>query len=124
MRDAGAQSFPEQRATRRPAVQSPRDDAVSDASSIRLSYLICATPRSGSNFLCEVLRGTAIAGRPDDYFWNPPYWWQRWGTADFPSYFGRLLREGTTTNGVFGSKMMWDYLGDLLPRLAALFGVE
>jgi LPS sulfotransferase NodH len=89
-----------------------------------LSYLICATPRSGSNYLCEVLRSTGNAGHPDDYFWNPPYWWERWGTSDFPSYVRRILEEGTTPNGVFGSKMMWDYLGDLLPQLAALFDVE
>ena len=34
----------------------------------RLSYLICTTPRSGSTLLCELLEGTGIAGRPDEYF--------------------------------------------------------
>jgi LPS sulfotransferase NodH len=34
----------------------------------RLSYLICSTPRSGSTLLCEVLRGTGIAGRPEEYY--------------------------------------------------------
>jgi LPS sulfotransferase NodH len=97
---------------------------VGDATPIRLSYLICATPRSGSNFLCEVLRSAAVAGQPDDYFWNPPFWWERWGVSDFPSYIRRILQEGTTPSGVFGSKMMWDYLGELTPRLAALLGVE
>lgn len=46
---------------------------------IRRSYLICATPRSGTNLLCEVLRATGIAGQPDDYFWSPPVWYERWG---------------------------------------------
>ena len=32
------------------------------------SYLICATPRSGSTFLCEVLTNTGIAGNPKEYF--------------------------------------------------------
>jgi len=32
------------------------------------SYLICTTPRSGSTLLCELLEGTGIAGRPDEYF--------------------------------------------------------
>jgi trehalose 2-sulfotransferase len=32
------------------------------------SYLICTTPRSGSTLLCELLTGTGIAGRPDEYF--------------------------------------------------------
>jgi LPS sulfotransferase NodH len=100
-----------------------KDEPTRPASSIGRSYLICATPRSGSNFLCEVLRSAAVAGYPDDYFWNPPFWWQRWGVSDFPSYFWRILQEGTTPNGVFGSKMMWDYLGELVPQLAALFHV-
>jgi LPS sulfotransferase NodH len=32
------------------------------------SYLICTTPRSGSTLLCEMLAGTGVAGRPDEYF--------------------------------------------------------
>jgi LPS sulfotransferase NodH len=32
------------------------------------SYLICATPRSGSTLLCEALKNTGIAGRPEEYF--------------------------------------------------------
>jgi len=90
---------------------------------MHLSYLICATPRTGSNFLCELLRGTGVAGRPDDYFWNPPFWRQRWGVAGFPLYVERIRREGTTRNGVFGVKMMWDYLDTLLPQLATLSGL-
>ncbi|MCP4417029.1 MAG: hypothetical protein GY805_10425 [Chloroflexi bacterium] len=33
-----------------------------------ISYLICATPRSGSTLLCEALRNTNLAGNPDEYF--------------------------------------------------------
>jgi LPS sulfotransferase NodH len=32
------------------------------------SYLVCATPRSGSTLLCHLLGQTAIAGRPEEYF--------------------------------------------------------
>lgn len=32
------------------------------------SYLVCATPRSGSTLLCETLEATGIAGRPREYF--------------------------------------------------------
>ena len=32
------------------------------------SYLVCATPRSGSTLLCELLRDTGVAGRPEEYF--------------------------------------------------------
>ena len=33
-----------------------------------LSYLVCATQRSGSTLLCELLRATEVAGVPDEYF--------------------------------------------------------
>lgn len=32
------------------------------------SYLVCATPRSGSTLLCEALKSTGVAGRPEEYF--------------------------------------------------------
>src|SRR3712207_117724 len=32
------------------------------------SYLVCATPRSGSTLLCKLLGETGIAGRPEEYF--------------------------------------------------------
>src|ERR1700678_1266834 len=33
-----------------------------------LSYLVCATPRSGSTLLCQALAQTGVAGRPQEYF--------------------------------------------------------
>lgn len=33
-----------------------------------LSYLVCATPRSGSTLLCRALDGTGVAGHPEEYF--------------------------------------------------------
>ena len=35
------------------------------------SYLICATPHSGSALLCEALKNTGIAGWPEEYFKTP-----------------------------------------------------
>jgi LPS sulfotransferase NodH len=32
------------------------------------SYLVCATPRSGSTLVCHALRETSVAGRPEEYF--------------------------------------------------------
>ena len=32
------------------------------------SYLVCATPRSGSTLLCHLLTQTGLAGRPEEYF--------------------------------------------------------
>src|SRR5579875_374901 len=33
-----------------------------------LSYLVCATPRSGSTLLCRALDQTGVAGHPEEYF--------------------------------------------------------
>src|SRR3954471_5468141 len=33
-----------------------------------LSYLVCATPRSGSTLLCHLLDQTELAGHPEEYF--------------------------------------------------------
>jgi LPS sulfotransferase NodH len=32
------------------------------------SYLVCATPRSGSTFVCQALKATRLAGNPEEYF--------------------------------------------------------
>lgn len=86
------------------------------------SYLVCATPRSGSSFLTGLLKSSGVAGRPEEYFWrgDEPFWSSRWGTSSFPDYLHGALAEGTTANGVFAAKIMWAYLDDLLGKLAAL----
>jgi len=35
---------------------------------VERSYLVCATPRSGSTLLCEALESTGVAGHPREYF--------------------------------------------------------
>jgi trehalose 2-sulfotransferase len=42
------------------------------AARIRTSYLVCATPRSGSTLLCEALKATGVAGCPEEYFEAQP----------------------------------------------------
>ena len=34
----------------------------------RTSYLVCATPRSGSTLVCQALKEAGVAGRPEEYF--------------------------------------------------------
>jgi LPS sulfotransferase NodH len=34
----------------------------------KLSYLVCATPRSGSTLLCKALERTGVAGHPEEFF--------------------------------------------------------
>jgi LPS sulfotransferase NodH len=50
---------------------------------MRVSYLVCATPRSGSTLLCEGLKATGVAGRPEEYFEADPRTGRPRTPADF-----------------------------------------
>lgn len=107
-------------------------------SAIERAYLVCATPRSGSTLLCELLKGTGVAGRPEEYFETlrstgyprqPRQYFDGVpevqallpevdpGTPEREFDWDAVLRAGTTPNGVFGAKVMWSHLEDLWPRL-------
>jgi len=90
------------------------------------SYLICATPRSGSSLLCEALRNTGKAGRPEEYFLpsNEPAWQGRWNTSTYAEYLSEAIKQDTTPNGVFGAKIMWGYFDDFASKLRQLPGFE
>jgi LPS sulfotransferase NodH len=114
------------------------------------SYLLCATPRTGSTLLCEALRGTGQLGIPEEYFEflretglprQPAQYFER---ADarraariiqllgspalrfdfariaaqrrdgYQQYLSHVLQVGTTSNGIFGAKLMWGHLADFL----------
>ena len=104
------------------------------------SYVVCATPRSGSTLLCALLAGTGVAGRPEEYFeclWRtgaPRQPREYFDGVDDPNLLALLapsspgepdradpfppaLEHGTTENGVFGAKLMWTHLLDLAARL-------
>ncbi len=113
------------------------------------SYLVCATPRSGSTLLCEMLRATGVAGNPLEHFEllrhsdlprQPREYFA--GVADpsvlrllaplepgSPSaetpaaWWARILRTGRTPNGAWGGKLMWGHVEDLLARVRALDGL-
>jgi trehalose 2-sulfotransferase len=121
-----------------------------EAARPRRAYIVCATPRSGSTLLCEMLTATGVAGRPvehveflraagrpaepREYFADvadpsvlellpasaPPHPHH----APIAERLGHVLRDATTPNGVFGTKVMWGYMGDLQQRLAELPGLE
>ena len=60
--------------------------------------------------------------RPHEWFWRDTEEanCRAWGVSDFSEYVARVLDAGTTPNGVFGSKLMWGYLEDVLARLGEL----
>jgi LPS sulfotransferase NodH len=91
---------------------------------VRLSYLVCSTPRSGSNLLCEALKNTKLAGRPHQYFWVPKVdkWAEKYDLSpetDFVGYVRGVVEKSATSNGVFGLKSMWDFLLAFEQRLRA-----
>jgi LPS sulfotransferase NodH len=89
----------------------------------RASYIVCATPRSGSTYLCEALKQTNIAGYPDEYFlhWhraartpeNLDKYNKRAIAIDRLDYIKGVIERGTRNN-VFGIKIMQSYLDLIL----------
>jgi LPS sulfotransferase NodH len=112
-----------------------------------ISYFVCSTQRSGSTLLCELLRGTDVAGVPDEYFERlrgtglarqPRQYFEDPSVKDiaerlaptlpghpeqpgeFEPWFRYVLHRGSTLNGVFGAKMMGNYLDDFRARMMEL----
>lgn len=86
------------------------------------SYLICATPRSGSSLLSAVLAATRSAGVPAEYF-NPAIrdpLAERWGCDPRSAAYVRTLHaRRSSENGVFGLKLHWFQLLELHGELLA-----
>ena len=91
------------------------------------SWLLCATPRSGSTLLCGLLESSEVAGHPASYF-------NRRGLHDYATgwqvahaaggridsaYVQAALAAGRTPNGVFGGRLMAESRPELLADLAA-----
>lgn len=115
------------------------------------SYLVCATPRSGSTLICQTLIRTGVAGRPEEYFealrssgaprrpeeyfhgvgdrtifdhlaersreFDPVPRSPLWSRTDYDRYLEWVFEAGTTSNGVFGAKLMWGYVEDFVSLL-------
>ncbi|PWR11190.1 Stf0 sulfotransferase [Micromonospora acroterricola] len=93
------------------------------------SYFVCATPRTGSSLLLGLLESTGVAGHPQAYFRVPdePLWAGRWriprggdGGFDDAAFVRAALDAGRTDNGVFGAKLMWGTLDELVDRIGRL----
>lgn len=96
------------------------------------SYIICATPRSGSTLLCDLLADTGVAGRPDSFFRRQSFSdWAHdfnlstagWGEAHKfdQSYLAAVHQYGCRGTKVFGMRLMWESLGDLSNRLGSFY---
>jgi trehalose 2-sulfotransferase len=129
-----------------PTRAEPRLAPALDALRPRRAYLVCATPRSGSTLLCEMLVNTGVAGRPAEHVealrllgrpHEPREYFARVRDREvlellpvsappqphhvpMDERLAAVLRHATTPNGVFGTKVMWGYLSDFQDRLAEL----
>lgn len=89
--------------------------------------MVCATARSGSNFLTDGLHATRMAGRPKQFFLRK--FEKEYGVRhgldpehDFAGYVRGIVPATATSNEVFGFKVMGWYLEDFLMRLKAISG--
>jgi LPS sulfotransferase NodH len=89
----------------------------------KVSYLVCASQRSGTELLCRCLAAMGVAGCPQEYFLaeDPAKLpgWRFWEEGPFAvgknvtgreSYLALVYRLGSTHNGVFGAKIHWNNL--------------
>jgi SagB-type dehydrogenase family enzyme len=90
------------------------------------SYLILATPRSGSYLLCEGLIRTRLAGNPTEYF--GPHQieaiMKHLGTSSYKECVDWILAQGTTPNGVFGGKLIWNFHEEFVNHLRKSTGYK
>jgi LPS sulfotransferase NodH len=84
-----------------------------------ISYIIASVQRSGTHLFCSILRSTGVAGRPGEHFFckRTETWEERWGSPSRAAYVERMLRQGSTPNGVFGFVAMWTYFERIIDML-------
>lgn len=88
-------------------------------------YILCATPRSGTTWLCAMLTASGVAGRPRS-------WFRAASRADYAARFGvspgdfagflDAVRLSGTQGGRFGLRLMAETRGALLAELRAPYG--
>ena len=96
------------------------------------AYIICATPRSGSTLLCDLLADTGVAGHPDSFFRRQSFaeWahyfnvstseWRGEHEFDQP-YLAAILKEGSGGSQIFGMRLMWESVSALSKRLECIY---
>jgi trehalose 2-sulfotransferase len=96
-------------------------------------YIICATPRSGSTLLCNLLASTRKTGNPNSYYHRTGImcrWAAEWSlpgrdtmsAKDFSiAYLEATIRAGRAETNVFGLRLMREYLERLSALLDQIF---
>ena len=76
----------------------------------KISYAIVTTPRSGSTYFCELLDSTEIAGHPYEHLRLAAQELTRHCDFDYLRLLYNLMQYRTTSNGVFGTKLISHFL--------------
>ena len=91
-------------------------------------YVLCASPRSGSTLLCDLLKRSGVAGAPDSFFRTESVadFALTWG-VEIPRdgwdhrYVDAVRGHGARASGRFGMRIMWSDMPPTLARLATLY---
>lgn len=93
---------------------------------IKISYLICTTPRTGSSLLCEGLSSTGQHGHALEHFGREDFRneFLTFEPSDFQRYLQSVITRGTTSNGIFGLKLQMkpDFFRSLIEFLNSTQG--
>jgi trehalose 2-sulfotransferase len=102
---------------------------------LRKSYIVCTSPRSGSTLLCDGLEATQRAGNPLEWFAplaSRDHPWARnirdfekfrdfqltfHGATSDTEYIETIVRLGSSSNGVFGTKLHLTQISEAKRRL-------
>jgi LPS sulfotransferase NodH len=85
-------------------------------STLKKTYIICATQRSGSTLLCQLLKNTKLAGEPGEFLISVLSGSSSGESADLITHIQTALTVRASANGVSGVKLMQNHF-DLLLRV-------
>jgi LPS sulfotransferase NodH len=93
----------------------------------RRCYVVCAVARSGSNLLTDGLHATRRAGRPNQFFCElfEETYAKKYGLDpqhDYKGYVHGIVEATSTSNHVFGFKLMGWYVDSFIGKLGCAFG--
>jgi len=90
------------------------------------AYVIAASPRTGSSWLCELLSSLGTAGLPVEYAReiDERVWRHVYRLPSHVAYFWSLPARSSTENGVFGLKLLWAQLTPLATDIRRYTGIR
>jgi LPS sulfotransferase NodH len=94
------------------------------------ALIICATPRSGTTLLCDLLAEAGVTGRPDSFYRRQSIsdFAAELGVTDGPDferrYLAAIAAEGRGDSDLFSMRVMWPSLHEMTEKLATLYPLE